>query len=191
MPRITPLDPPYAPELQANFDAIMKGAPPLILFRTLAVSDRAWRKFRGGSLLDRGPFSLRQRELIIDRVCALLGNEYEWGVHIRAFAQAARLTPDEIAATVQGGSSAPIWTDAERALLAAVEALHAKATLDDAAFEAIRRHFDADQILELMLLCGFYRTVAYLCLGLKLPLEAGAARFADFVPSEAGRPPVH
>jgi hypothetical protein len=28
-----------------------------------------------------------------------------------------------------------------------------------------------------MLLCGFYRTVAYLSNGLKLPLEATAARF--------------
>jgi alkylhydroperoxidase family enzyme len=180
MPRITPLDPPYAPELQANFDAIMKGAPPLILFRTLAVSDRAWRKFRGGSLLDRGPFSLRQRELIIDRVCALLGNEYEWGVHIRAFAEAAGLTPEEIAATVHGGSGAPVWSEAERALLAAVEALHAKASLDDTEFAALRQHFEAEQILELMLLCGFYRTVAYLCQGLELPLETGAARFSDF-----------
>lgn len=54
MPRIAPLEPPYPADIQANFDAIMQGAPPLMLFRTLATSERAWRKFRAGSLLDRG-----------------------------------------------------------------------------------------------------------------------------------------
>ena len=29
-----------------------EGAPPLVLFRTVARSSRAWEKFRGGSLLD-------------------------------------------------------------------------------------------------------------------------------------------
>jgi len=177
MPRITPLEPPYAADLQASFDAIMQGAPPLTLFRTVAASERAWRKFRGGSLLDRGPLSLRDRELVIDRTCALTGNEYEWGVHITAFAAAARLTPDEIAATVHGGSAAPAWSAAERALLTAAEALHARATLDDEEFAAFRAHYDEAQVLEVLLLCGFYRTVAYLCRGLDLPLEAGAVRF--------------
>ena len=32
-------------------------------------------------------------------------------------------------------------------------------------------------MLEIILLCGFYRTVSYLANGLALPLEATAARF--------------
>jgi hypothetical protein len=56
MPRIAPLSPPYPPKVQASFDSIMPpGAEPLVLFRTLATSERHWRKFRSGSLLDRGP----------------------------------------------------------------------------------------------------------------------------------------
>ena len=177
MPRIAPLDPPYPPEVQATFDAVMKGADPLVLFRTLAVSPRAWAKFRGGSLLDRGPLSLRERELVIDRTCALSGCEYEWGVHVAIFANAAKLSPAEVAATARAGSAAPGWPDAERALLAAVEALHARATLDDAEFAGLRAHYDEAQVLEVLLLCGFYRTVAYVANGLDLPLEAAAARF--------------
>ena len=177
MPRIAPLEPPYPVDVQASFDAIMQGAPPLMLFRTVAASERAWRKFRGGSLLDRGPLSLRDRELVIDRTCALTGNEYEWGVHITAFAAAARLTPDEIAATVHGGSAASVWSAAERALLTAAEALHERAALTDEEFAALRAHYEEAQVLEVLLLCGFYRTVAYLCRSLDLPLEAGAARF--------------
>lgn len=177
MPRIAPLEPPYPADIQANFDAIMQGAPPLLLFRTLATSERAWRKFRAGSLLDRGPLGLRERELVINRTCALAGNEYEWGVHVSAFAAAARLTPEEIAATAGEGSAAACWSPAERALLAAAEALHDRAALSDAEFAALRAHYDEAQVLEAILLCGFYRTVSYVVGGLALPLEPGAARF--------------
>ena len=40
MSRIAPLEPPYAPEIHEQFDRIMKGAPPLILFRTVAGKTR-------------------------------------------------------------------------------------------------------------------------------------------------------
>ena len=177
MPRIAPLEAPYAPDVQASFDAIMRGAPPLVLFRTLAASARAWSKFRAASLLDRGPLSLRERELVIDRACALAGCEYEWGVHITIFAQPAGLSEAEVAATAGEGSAAPLWSAAERALLRTVEALDARATLSDAEFAALRAHYDEAQILEVLLLCGFYRTVAYVANGLDLPLEAATARF--------------
>lgn len=178
MPRIAPLEPPYAAEVQASFDAIMRGAPPLVLFRALATSERAWRKFRAGSLLDPGPLSLRDRELVIDRTCALAGNEYEWGVHVTIFAAAAKLSADEVAATAGAGSAAGIWTEAERALLQTAEALHARAALTEAEFAALRAHYDEAQVLEVLLLCGFYRMVSYVVGGLGLPLEPGAARFA-------------
>ena len=54
MSRIAPLHPPYAPEIQEQFDRIMRGAPPLMLFRVMAGHARAWDKFRAGSLLDTG-----------------------------------------------------------------------------------------------------------------------------------------
>jgi alkylhydroperoxidase family enzyme len=177
MPRIAPLEPPYPADIAAQFDRIMRGAPPLMLFRVMAGHARAWEKFRGGGLLERGPLSLRAREIVIDRTCALNGSEYEWGVHVTAFAAAAHLNADEIRATVQGGASAPCWSEAERALIAAVDALHVSATLSAAEFEELGVHYDADQILEIILLCGFYRTVSYLTNALDLPLEMGAARF--------------
>lgn len=175
--RIAPRAPPYPADIQAQFDAVMRGAPPLVLFRVLARSPRTWARFRGGSLLDKGPLSLRERELVIDRASALDANEYEWGVHVSAFAEAAQLTDEEVAATAGAGSAAPCWTARERTLLAAVEALHARVAWTDAEFAALREHYDEDQVLEVLLLCGFYRTVAYICRGLNLPLEAGAARF--------------
>jgi len=177
MSRIAPLDPPYAADIQQHFDRIMRGKPPLVLFRMMAGHPRAWEKFRGGSLLDRGPLPLREREIVIDRTCALNSCEYEWGVHVAAFAAAAGLSEQQVHATVRGSADAACWSPAEQALIAAVDALHARATLDDAEFAALSAHYDDDQVLEIILLCGFYRTVSYLANALALPLEATAARF--------------
>src|SRR5215475_10347125 len=137
MSRIAPLDPPYAPDIQEQFDRIMRGAPPLVLFRVMAGHSRAWEKLRGGSLLDAGPLSLREREIVIDRTCALNGCEYEWGVHVAIFAKPAKLTEEEVRATVQGDATSPCWSPAEQTLVAAVDALHARATLDDIEFAAL------------------------------------------------------
>jgi alkylhydroperoxidase family enzyme len=177
MSRIAPLDPPYPPEIQGQFDRIMRGAPPLTLFRVMAGHARAWEKFRAGSLLDPGPLTLREREIVIDRTCALNGCEYEWGVHVAIFAGAASLSDEQVRATVRGDAAAPCWSLAEQALIAAVDALHHRATLDDVEFEALSAHYEDAKVLEIMLLCGFYRTVAYLANGLRLPLEDKAARF--------------
>jgi alkylhydroperoxidase family enzyme len=177
MSRIAALQPPYAPDIEHQFDRIMRGAPPLILFRVIAGHARAWEKFRAGGLLDRGPLSLREREIVIDRTCALTGCEYEWGVHVQAFGEAAGLTDEQVRATVLESAVAPCWSGAEQALIAAVDALHHRATLDDAEFTALSAHYNDAQIFEVMLLCGFYRTVSYLANGLELPLEEKAARF--------------
>ena len=176
-PRIDPLEPPYAANVQADFDAIMRGAPPLTLFRVMAKNARAWQKFRAGSLLDKGALTLRQREIVIDRTCALNKCEYEWGVHVAIFAKAAELSDEQVRATVSGVADASCWSAAEHALLRTVDALHHRATLNDDEFAALSSQYSEAQIFEIFLLCGFYRTVSYLANGLRLPLERSAARF--------------
>ena len=149
-----------------------------MLFRSAGHS-RAWDKFRGGSLLDGGPLSLREREIVIDRTAARNACEYEWGVHVAIFAGPAGLTEAQVHATVLGKASDPCWSPAEQAMIAAVDALHERATLSEAEFKALSAHYDDDQVLEIILLCGFYRTVAYLTNALALPLENNAARFPN------------
>ena len=179
MSRIAPLQPPYDQDIQAQFDRIMRGAPPLMLFRVVAGNARAWEKFRAGSLLDKGPLSLREREIVIDRTCARTRCEYEWGVHVAIFADAAGLTDQQVHATVRGDADAPCWSAAEQALIAAVDALHERASLSGDEYQALSAHYDDAKIFEILLLCGFYRTVSYLANGLDLPLEETAARFPE------------
>ncbi|HEX7969493.1 MAG TPA: carboxymuconolactone decarboxylase family protein [Stellaceae bacterium] len=178
MPRIAPAEPPYAADIQQAFDRITPpGFEPLLLFRTLAASPRVYERFRNGGLLDRGPLSLRQREIAIDRTCAIARCEYEWGVHIAFFSAKAGLTSEQVYATAWGTAEDACWTEAEQAIIALCDELYAVARISDALWARLRTHFDEQQILELIALAGFYRTVSYFANGLQLPLESYAARF--------------
>src|SRR5690349_3533265 len=108
--RIAALAPPFPAELQAAFDRIMPaGVPPLALFTTLARDRRLFDRFRQGGLLGKGHLTLRQREILIDRVTALAGAEYEWGVHIAFFADAAGLDGAQRRSLARGGADDACW----------------------------------------------------------------------------------
>lgn len=176
--RITPAVPPYAPQIQARLDAVMPpGLPPLVLFRVLARDARLFERFAGGSLLDRGQLSLRERELVILRVCARHDSEYEWGVHVTGFGGKAGFDAEQIAATRHAASSAPCWNARESLLLSVCDVLAERCTLDEPLWQALRAEFSEEACLELLLLASFYRMVSTLTGVLQLPLEAWAARF--------------
>jgi alkylhydroperoxidase family enzyme len=178
MPRIAAAEPPYEPQIAAELERIMpKGVPPLLLFRTLARSPRIFARMFAGGLLDKGPLSLRQREIVIDRTTARLGCEYEWGVHIAFFAERAGLSTEQTAATVTGASDAACWAADEQALIAVVDDLVDRRTISDHTWRRLTAHFDEAQILEAIALVGYYHTISFVCRGLELPLESYAARF--------------
>jgi alkylhydroperoxidase family enzyme len=176
--RVEPVAPPYPPELQKVFDAIMpSGVPPLALFRTLARVPRIWERFRAGSLLDRGPVSLRHREIVIDRTCARCGCAYEWGVHVAFFARRVALTDEQVRATVHGDADHPAWSDEDRLLVRMVDELHDSANLSDEIWDALAATFSIEQIFELIALVGFYHTVSFFANGLRLPSEPFGVAF--------------
>jgi 4-carboxymuconolactone decarboxylase len=93
-PRIPPLEAPF-PEPIADLLARMNppGRPEILaLFRVLAINPELAERTLGLGryLLGRkAAVSLRDREVVITRACARCGAEYEWGVHVAAFADAA------------------------------------------------------------------------------------------------------
>jgi alkylhydroperoxidase family enzyme len=178
-PRIAPTTE-IDPEVDAAIAAVMRGNPPLVLFTTLARDKRLFGKFFAGGLLDRGNLTLRQREIVIDRTTALNGAEYEWGVHVATYGDAADLTREQIVSLTTGGPDDPCWADADATLIRLADALHHDATVDDQLWSALREHHSEEAVLELLLLAGFYRTTSYLVNALALPLEPNAARFADY-----------
>jgi alkylhydroperoxidase family enzyme len=177
-PRIVPAAPPYAPDIQTRLDRIMPpGVEPLVLFRTLARDPRLFERFMGGGLLDRGHLSLRQREVVIHRVTAQCGSEYEWGVHAAFFAKKAEFDEAQLRSLVRGAADDACWQPEDRLLIRFCDALHAECDIGDELWAELRGSFSEEAMLELLLLAGFYRTVSYLTRALRLPLEPFAARF--------------
>ena len=177
-PRITPANAPYPPEIEERFDALMPpGVAPLVLFRTLARDQRLFSRFSGGGLLDKGHLTLRQREIVIDRVTARCGSQYEWGVHVAFFAKRVGFDEAQLRSLVRGGAADACWRPEEALLIRFCDALHASCDIDDTLWTELRAQFSEEAMLELLLLAGFYRTVSYLTNALRLPLESYAARF--------------
>ena len=123
--RIAPATPPYPDDVQTWLDKTMPpGMPPLTLFTTLARDPRLFRKFFGAGLLDRGHLTLHQREIVIDRVTASCGSEYEWGVHVALFATRAGLNAAQIVSLVGGTADDACWSAEDRCLIRMCDALH-------------------------------------------------------------------
>jgi alkylhydroperoxidase family enzyme len=155
--RIAPLEPPYEPSTGELLARMMpSGQPPIGLFRTFArnpTMTEAMHDWGRYVLSRRFSVSMREREIVIDRVCARCGCEYEWGVHVAYFAERVGLTREQIASLTYGRPDDPCWTEPhERALIAAVDALHEQADLDDAQFVALRQWYDDAALLDVVLL---------------------------------------
>lgn len=170
--RIEPARPPFPEAIQGQLDRLMPpGVPPLTLFTTLARDERLFWRFMGGGLLDRGHLTLRQREIVIGRVTAQKGSEYEWGVHAAFFSERAGLTEEQLHALVYRGPGVACWTDEEKLLLRLCDELHLHADVSEGLWGALTDAYTENAILELLLLAGFYRTVAYLTNALRLSRE--------------------
>jgi alkylhydroperoxidase family enzyme len=177
LPRIAPVEPPYSPEVQADFAKLMRGAPPLLLFRTLARNPRVLQRFMAGALLDRGSIPLRSRELMILRTCARCGAAYEWGVHVAVFGARAQWTPDQLHASVHGDADDACWSAEDRLVVRLADELHETTRVSDALWEDAASHFAPEQLIELILLAGMYHSVSYLINAIGIPREAFAPGF--------------
>jgi len=176
---LKPIATPFPPEVAEAFERYPKGPDGYIiqLFRVFANS----RRFLNGkgvvNLLDRdSPLALREREIVILRVTANLDCEYEWGVHVSTFANAARLTAAEVAATRQPVLHAT-WNGREALLLHCVDQLCSEGRIGDEAYPRFQATWTLEQQLEILALCGNYHLVSFVANTARLEPEPGAARF--------------
>lgn len=181
-PRIAPLQPPYQPETAAMLAKWMppgSALEPLVLFRTLAVHDELFARMRplGAGILSHPRLEPRDREILILRTCARAGAEYEWGVHAEAFGRPLRLTDQQIAATATGQADDPAWSAADAQLVAAADALYDTNTLSDQLWEALAARLRDDQLMELVIVAGWYRLLSCVINATRIELEPWAARF--------------
>jgi alkylhydroperoxidase family enzyme len=176
-PRIAPVEPPYLESMQQDFDRVMRGLPPLNIFRTVAHNPRVLSRMVAGGLLDKGSISLRQRELVILRICARCRAEYEWGVHVAAYGAKAQFTPEQVAATVHGDAAAPVWSGEERLLIGLCDTLQQRQEVDDALWAELSAVFSPAQLIELLMLAGFYLMVSCVVKATRIEHQPGTPRF--------------
>jgi alkylhydroperoxidase family enzyme len=183
--RIQPLQAPFSPDVEPIVASLMPpGVPPIGLFRTFAKNlpmTTAMRQWGGYELGKSLSLSMRARELVIDRTCARCGCEYEWGVHIAFFANRVGLTPEQIASVTHGLPSDTCWTsDDDRLILQAVDALHDDSDIDDHLWDRLSHVYSEVQLLDLMMLTGWYHAISFTARVSRIPLETGAPRFSDY-----------
>ena len=182
-PRIAPLDPPYEPAIaEALAKWMPPGSPmePLKLFRTLARNPDISSRLRvlGAGILGPGSsIPPREREILIDRTCALCGCEYEWGVHVAAFGAAVGLEAGALRATAAGASTDPVWNAREALLVRLADELHRTARVSAELWADLAVEWTVPQLLELLIVAGCYHLIAYVANGASVPLEDWAARF--------------
>lgn len=184
MSRMPPLEPPYESDVEDRLSAMMPpGVPPILLFRTFArnmpmtAAMDGWGRYE---LSKRLSLTLRDREIVIDRTTARCRCEYEWGVHVAFFAERAGLSSAQISSLTRGDATDPCWPhDRDRLLIEAVDALHDSADVPDGLWHRLAAEFSEAQLLDLLLLCGWYHAISFAANAARVPLQDGAPRFAD------------
>jgi 4-carboxymuconolactone decarboxylase len=139
---------------------LLRDGVPLNIFGTLAHHPRLLDRFNrfGGFLLNRGLVPPRERELVILRVGANARSEYEFGQHT-LMGRAAGLSDDEVAALATAPSAHP-WSHSDLELITMVDELCADDCVQAATFAALAARWHTDQLIELVVLAGFYRLVS-------------------------------
>lgn len=179
-PRIAPLSPPYSDEVQDAFAKIMPpGRPPLNIFRTFARHPLMLKRTMhlGAALLSHGVVPPREREIVLLRTCARCGSDYEWGVHVTAFARPLGFSDAQIRATALGDANDPAWAAKDRLLIRLADELHDTATIQDDLWAMLTKDYVDEALVELICVAGFYHAISYMTNACRIEGEVFAEPF--------------
>ena len=176
-PRIEPITEPDDELTEILATALTHDGRPLNIFGTLGKHPKLLKRFNllGGFLLNKGLVPPRERELVILRVGANARAEYEFGQHT-VIGRACGLTDDEIVGLTRPVDRHP-WTADDRALIALADDLHEDDCVTDATWVALAARWDDAQLIELLVVAGFYRLVSGFLNSTGVQLDAGIPGF--------------
>lgn len=152
---------------------VPEGTPVPESFAILARNPAQFRLFieTGLHYLPSGTLPDRDKELAILRTGWLCGAPFPFGEHVDRCKKYGVTSEDIERITI--GSTAPGWTDHERAMIRAAEELHTDAMISDETWEVLSRTFDDAQLIELPFIVGHYVMVAFLQNSLRIRLRPG------------------
>ena len=126
-------------------------------------------------LATRNKLPGRLRELMIMRIAWTTASEYEWFQHYRIATQENGITDAEIVALRDWRNSA-LFSDADRAVLAAVDDTRERGAISDDAWAQCAQLFKEPAVLvEMVVMIGNWMLFAQLLNTLRIPIE-GAGR---------------
>jgi alkylhydroperoxidase family enzyme len=146
------------------------------LLRAVAHHPHLLEPFLGfaAALAARGTLPRRTSELLALRAAWNCRSDFEWGHHAR-YALAAGCSEAEIDA-VAAGPAAASWSEADRALLAAADELHARHAIADETWAALAAQWSPAQLVEIPFVVGQYTMLSMVAGALRVPLEEGLPR---------------
>ena len=135
----------------------------LNIFRMLAHAERNYAGFMqlGGTILGRQKLDARLRELAILRIAQVSRARYEWDQHV-PIALAAGVTQEQIDALEAGRSEAACFDKIDGLLLDFTGEVMRDVRASDASLARMTEQFSSQEVVELVLVIGFYMMVARL-----------------------------
>lgn len=161
----------------------LNGRRQINVFKIIGQSDNAAAEvFNLGFKMSKGS-SLDPvlREVVILRVAALTKAEYQAHEH-HAIALRNGLSERKIQAVASFpvGEEKDELSEFEQKLIGFVDAVVSTSTAPDRLFDPVYAHFGDSQIVELVLIIGFYMMVGRVMNTFDIELESGAVPFYDF-----------
>lgn len=175
-PRIAPVSEPDEEQSALLSKTLLSpGAEPLNLFTTLAHHPLLMKRVNalGGTFMAHGSLGVRVRELVILRVAYRVGSEYERAQH-EVIALKVGIDQDELEKVRREPLDG--WSDEERPLLAAVDELCANDDLSDGTWSVLSETWTEAQLLELLVMIGFYRMLGGVLRTARVQVDASVAR---------------
>ena len=134
----------------------------------------------GGNILGRQKLAGDLRELVILLVAKIEGGTYEWVQHV-PIAKHAGCKDDQIAALEAGRFSGPEFNAKDTSLLRFSEDVIRNVKASEANVKDAQTHFSSQEIVEIIITCGFYMTMARMTETTRVDIDApgGAAILSE------------
>jgi alkylhydroperoxidase family enzyme len=129
------------------------------------------------ALLKSGTVDPAARELVILRTGWRTGSEYEFCQHVRV-ARETGIAEEKILG-VRDPESCRAFSETERALLRMVDELFDRSEVSSQTLAILRRAFTDSDLIELLMIAGFWRTIAGILKTGKVPLDDGVAGWPE------------
>lgn len=159
-------------------EALSRLPGPINVFSMLAHAETTLKPVMrlGGAILGKQKLDPRLREICLLHAMRLQHGEYEWVQHV-PLARALGATEAQIAALESGRGDDPAFSEADRAALRFTREAVEKVAASEAALAGVRAHLSDREVVELLVMVGFYSMLARFTetLGIELDAPQGQA----------------